>query len=188
MTSEMQFDERFIFFYYICIASIMSLLDKHHDSMWRIPVSSYSCFMIVSGERVGSNWRNWRRLQMSLKSWLRRSNSSMCAARWELTTQISELWKRKRTATAPLFPCQEQRERYEKRLFMQPRDQTVAQWDKHWRAQCVCCVQRFQWEQFAMWTLPLVKMVFSQDHKLTSLYCTERVTLWKASAGHSALL
>lgn len=66
---------------------------------------SYSCFMIVSGGWVGSNWRNRRRLQMSLKSWLRLSYSSMWAARWELTTQISELWKRKRIATAPLFPC-----------------------------------------------------------------------------------
>ena len=30
----------------------------------------------------------------------------MWAAKWELTTQISELWKRKRIATAPLFPCE----------------------------------------------------------------------------------
>lgn len=64
---------------------------------------------MVSGDRPGSFCRNRMRLQMSLKSWLRRSNSSTWAARCEFTTQMSELWNRKRTATAPLLPWKQRK-------------------------------------------------------------------------------
>ncbi len=111
----------------------------------RLAAVTHSCSAIDSG------WPPWvarkfMRLLMSRKSWLRRSNSSVCAARCELTKQMLVLYSSNRTPTPPLLPCETRMPRALSHAVSSP---MLHEFGEHRRSQVQlwgrCCVAPLEW-------------------------------------------